>query len=82
VKQHLRFRGNTWTIIDEMNDCSDRMYQAERVVAQTFPVYESRYKTDAHTPFKLFDCLVPELRKHFRVPIAMLPKGYDTDIKM
>ena len=65
-----------------MNDCSDRMYTAERVVAQTFPVYESRFKTDAHTPFKLFDCLVPELKKHFRVPIAMLPKGYDTDIKM
>lgn len=47
-----------------------------------FPVYDFRYRADPDSPFCLYDCLVPALKKHVRVPEPLLPTGYGNDIKL
>ena len=53
---------------------------AEKLLAQTYPVYEQRYKADPNTPFKLFDCLMPELSENYREPIETLKKTHEVNI--
>jgi len=40
VKQFIKFREKTWGIIDVMTDYSDRMLVAEKIQAQSYPIYE------------------------------------------
>ena len=80
LQQFIGFREKTWNVIDNINDHRDRMAYAERLVSQTFPVYDNRYRSDPDSPFRLYDCLVPALKEHVRVPEALLPRGYLTDI--
>ena len=82
LKQFVSFRQTTWTVIDNMQDYGDRMEHAEKLVCQTFPVYDSRYRSDPDSPFRLYDCLVPALKQHIPVPEILLPKGYLADIGM
>ena len=65
-----------------MQDYGDRMEHAEKLVCQTFPVYDSRYRSDPDSPFRLYDCLAPALKQHIPVPEILLPKGYLADIGM
>ena len=81
-KQFVRFRETTWTHIDRINENGERMVAAELGVAQSFPVYEQRLNADPKSPFRLFDCLIPAMRQHVRIPEAILPKRYVTDIKL
>ena len=41
-----------------------------------------RYRADPDSPFRLYDCLVPQLKEHVKVPDALLPKGYSKDWAM
>ena len=72
----------TWEALDTIKDYGQRMIIAEKLVVQQFPVYDFRYRADPDSPFGLYDCLAPTLRKHVRVPEAMLPAGYTTDINL
>ena len=65
-----------------MQDFGDRMEHAEKLVCQTYPVYDSRYRSDPDSPFRLYDCLAPALKQHIPVPEILLPKGYIRDIEM
>jgi len=58
------------------------MLTAESMTALSFPVYDQRYKSDPASPFRLYDCLIPAMKQHQRVPVALLPKGYDTDLRL
>ena len=58
------------------------MEHAEKLVCQTYPVFDSRYRLDPDSPFRLYDCLVPALMQHMPVPEIHLPKGYTADIQM
>ena len=58
------------------------MEHAEKLVSQTYPVYDSRYRFDPDSPFRLYDCLAPALKQHIPVPEIFLPKGYKADIQM
>ena len=63
LKQFVQFREKTWHIIDNMEDRKERMKDAEQLVCQTYPVYDSRYRADPDSPFKLYDCIVPALKE-------------------
>ena len=82
LKQFIMFREKTWALIDSLKDHSDRIVVAEKLVAQSFPVYDFRYRADPDSPFGLYDCLAPALKQHMRVPEAMLPPGYRQDISL
>ena len=58
------------------------MIQGDTLAAQGFPVYDYRYRADPESPFSLYDCLAPALKKHVRIPKPMLPPGYVVDIKL
>ena len=55
---------------------------AEALVASSYPVYDYRYWADPESPFHLYDCLKPALKKHIRVPEALLPKDFLPDMKL
>ena len=55
---------------------------AEEITASTFPVYDYRYRADPDSPFRLYDCMAPALKKHLRVPEALLPSGYVQDFTL
>ena len=82
VKQFVNFRDKTWKAIDTIKDYGIRMVDAEQLVVQQYPVYDYRYRADPDSPFRLYDCLAPALKEHERVPDAMLPRGYSTDIRL
>ena len=65
-----------------MQDYENRMKHAEKLVCQTYPVYDSRYRSDPDSPFHLYDCLAPALKQHIPVPEILLPKSYLVDIGM
>ena len=65
-----------------MQDYGNRMKLAEQFVSQTYPVYDSRYRSDPDSPFRLYDCLAPALKQHIPVPEVLLPKSYLVDIGM
>ena len=65
-----------------MQDYGNRMELAEMLVCQTYPVYDSRYRSDPDSPFRLYDCLAPALKQHIPVPEILLPKSYLVDIGM
>ena len=65
-----------------MQDYGNRMKLAEQLVSQTYPVYDSRYRSDPDSPFRLYDCLAPALKQHIPVPEVLLPKSYLVDIGM
>ena len=44
-----------------------------------FPVYDYRYRADPDSPFRLYDCLAPALKKNVRVPEVFLPEDYKID---
>lgn len=68
VKQFIAFRDNTWSELEVIKDCEDRMLVAENLVAQNFPIYEQRYASDPSNPLIKYDCLAPEIRQRLRVP--------------
>ena len=82
LKQFVKFRETTWTVIDNMQDYGDRMEHAEMLVCQTYPIYDNRYRSDPDSPFRLYDCLAPALKQHIPVPEILLPKGYLADHEM
>ena len=65
-----------------MKDYGIRMVDAEQLAVQQYPVYDYRYRADPDSPFRLYDCLAPALKEHERVPDAMLPHGFSTDIRL
>ena len=58
-KSFISFKEKTWTEIDLRKDFGDKMVEAEKLVAQTYPIYEQRLRSDPKNPLQLFDCLVP-----------------------
>ena len=42
-------------------------------------MYDFRYRADPDSPFRLYDCLAPALKKHVRVPEALLTEEYKID---
>lgn len=79
LRQFIAFRDKTWAVIDNLKDYGGRMLMAETLATQAFPVYDYRYKTDTNSPFQLYNCITPALKKHVRVPLALLPKNYGYD---
>lgn len=69
-------------MIDKIQDYEDRVKIAEKMSAQTYPISESRYKADNLTPFRLYDCLVPNLKDHipFADVIRPTPVNYMADL--
>ena len=82
LKQFVQFREKTWHIIDNMEDRGARIQAAEQLVSQTYPVYDSRYRADPDSPFKLYDCMKPALKEQIRVPEVFLAKDYLEDAGM
>ena len=82
VRQHINFRRSTWKIIDEFKDQSRQLQQAELWVSQSYPIYDQRYRADPDSPFRLYDCLVPQLKHHVKVPDVMQSKSHIFDIKL
>ena len=58
------------------------MSYADALVATSYPVYDYRYRADPDSPFRLYDCLKPALKKHVRVPEALLSKTYLPDLNL
>ena len=65
-----------------MKDNESRVIRADILAAQGFPVYDYRYRADPESPFRLYDCLVPALKKHVYAPKVMLPPDYVIDMKL
>ena len=86
LKQFIKFRQDTWSVIDQINlDEHQDKHQnkmGQLLAAQNFPVYDYRYRADPDSPFRLYDCLAPALKRHVRVPAALLPPGYLVDAKL
>ena len=80
IRQFMEFRQKTWSVIDELNDYSDRLVISEQVACQTFPVYDYRYKADPDSPFRKYDCIAPSLKHHIKVPPCMQTGFYGKDI--
>lgn len=82
LRQFIAFRDKTWSVIDDLKDYGSRMLLAETLASQAFPVYDFRYKADPDSPFRLYNCLTPALKKHVRVPEALLTRGYAKDTSL
>ena len=59
LTQFIDFKRRTWTIIDELTDCRERMTTAELIACQSYPVYEQRHAADPKHPLRLYNCLKP-----------------------
>lgn len=58
------------------------MIIAEQLVSQTYPVYDYRYRADPDSPFRLYDCLVPTMKKHTKIPKSFLSNDFVQDLKL
>ena len=58
------------------------MIAAETCVAQTYPVYDHRFRSDPKNPFKLYDCMKPQLHCYVEKPIQLIPETHAYDIKL
>ena len=58
------------------------MIAAETCVAQTYPVYEQRLKSDPKNAFTFFDCMKPQLHCYVQKPIQMIPETHTYDMKL
>ena len=65
-----------------MKNYENEVIRADTLAAQGFPVYDYRYRADPESPFRLYDCLAPALKKHVRVPKEMLPPDYAIDMRL
>ena len=46
-------------------------------------MYDYRYRSDPSSPFRLYDCLGPTLKKHELIPNQLLPSTeYNKDLVM
>ena len=82
ISQFIDFRTNTWQIIDDLKDYSDRMKKAELVAAMQFPIYDFRYRSDPDCPFRLYHCLTPVLKQHKKIPAGLVEQGYINDLDL
>lgn len=82
LKQFVAFREFTWTELNAMKDCELRLEVAEKLVAETFPVYEQRYASDPSNPLIKYDCLAPEIRQRLRVPYQIYDTSHVEDISL
>ena len=65
-----------------MTDYGNRMVTAETLVAQSYPVYDFRLRSDPANPFRLYDCLKPVRRENLMIPVQFLPKTHGENVKL
>ena len=83
IRQFIEFRTKTWEFIESLKESGHKMMLAERAVAQAYPVYDYRLLTDQFSPFKLYDCLKPELYENMKKPVEIYENhSHAEDIKL
>ena len=75
-KQFIDFKEKTWAVLDMRKELGDRMVYAEKLTAQTYPIYDQRLLSDPKSPLKLYDCLAPQLHEYIHKPIQLLPNTH------
>ena len=79
LSQFIDFRRVTWTVIDNLKDYGERMKKSECVAAMQYPIYDFRYRADPESPFRLYNCLKPELKSKAHIPKGYHEESYITD---
>ena len=58
------------------------MVIAEKLVAQSYPIYDQRYASDPKNPLKLYDCLIPQTTEQMSVPAELYTESFVQDLKL